>query len=109
MEIKIIKDHESKPFMEGDEYCKLYFDTDKIVFGVSTLHPSCKGEIDPGHESAYEIFYAIKGNILCYIPTENNYYKLNEGDAILIPPKKPHQLINVGNTAAIVSWSQAKF
>ena len=109
MEIKVIRNHEAKSFMEGDEYCRLYVDAEKIVFGVSVLHPGRKGEVDPGHENAFEIFYVIKGKILCHIPTEKYYGELNEGDAILIPPKKPHQLINVGDSIAIVSWSQAKF
>jgi len=105
----VIRKNETKNFVEGDEYCKLYIETDKIVFGVSTLPAGRKGAVDPGHKDAYEIFYVMKGKILCNLPDENLYEELGEGDAMLIPPPKPHALINIGENTAIVVWSQAKF
>jgi len=109
MEIKVIRSFEANPIIEEDEYCKRYVDTDKIAFGISILHPGHRGPVDPGHENAFEIWYIIKGKVLCYIPTDKDCKELNEGDAILLPPKKPHQPINVGDSIAIISWSQAKF
>ena len=108
-EVKVIRAREAKSFMEGDEYCKLYLDYDKIMFGLSILHPGHKGSVDPGHENAFELFFVVKGKVVCHIPDENIYEELNENDAILIPPKKAHQLINVGDTVAVITWSQAKF
>ena len=107
--IKVIRKSETKNFMEGDEFCKLYFETDKIVFGVSTLQPGMRGDVDPGHNDSYEIFYVGKGKVLCHFPDTNIYEELAEGDAILIPPPRPHALINVGESTAIVIWSQSKF
>jgi quercetin dioxygenase-like cupin family protein len=107
--VKIIRKSETKNFMEGDEYCKLYVETDKIVFGVSTLPPGRRGDVDRGHKDAYEIFYVVKGKVLCNLPDENIYEELEEGDVILIPPPRPHALINVGENTAIIVWSQAKF
>ena len=95
--------------MAGNEYCRLYIETDKIAFGTSTLLPGMKGDIDLGHKDAYEVFFVAKGKVLCYFPDENTYEELEEGDAILIPPPRPHALINVGESIAIVTWSQAKF
>ena len=105
---KIIRCIETKNFMEGNEYCKLYIETDKTVFGVSMLPPGMKGAVDQGHKDAYEIFYVTQGNVLCHLPDEDIYEELDEGDAILIPPPKPHALINIGDKKAIVIWSQSK-
>lgn len=107
--IKVIRKRETQNFMEGDEFCRLYVETDKIVFGVSTIQAGRKGAVDTGHKNAYEIFYVVSGKVLCSIPDENLYEELEEGDAILIPPPKPHALINVGEETATVVWSQAKF
>jgi mannose-6-phosphate isomerase-like protein (cupin superfamily) len=105
---KVIRKNETKNFMEGNEHCKLYIETDKIVFGVSILLPGMKGDVDPGHKDAFEIFYVARGKILCSLPDEDLYEELEEGDAILIPPPRPHALINIGEETAIVIWSQAK-
>ena len=54
-----------------------------------------KGDVDPGHKDAYEIFYVARGKILCNLPDEDLYEELEEGDAILIPPPRPHALKNM--------------
>jgi quercetin dioxygenase-like cupin family protein len=100
---------QTKKFMEGNEYCRLYIETDNIVFGVSTLLPGMKGDVDPGHKNTYEIFYVAKGKILCNLPDEKFYEELEEGDPILIPPPRPHALINIEEETATVIWCQAKF
>jgi quercetin dioxygenase-like cupin family protein len=107
--IKVIKENETRNFMEGDEHCKLYIDTDKIVFGTSTLLPGRKGAVDPGHKDAYEIFFVAKGTVLCNFPDASVFERLEEGDAVLIPPPRPHALVNIGESTAIVVWAQAKF
>ncbi|MEM3941378.1 MAG: cupin domain-containing protein [Candidatus Bathyarchaeia archaeon] len=104
--VKVIRNLDAKSFMEGAEYCKLYIKNEAIVFGVSILHPGQRGEIDPGHENACEVFYVADGKVVCYIPGENIYEELNEGDLIFIPPKKPHQLFNVGDKIARIIWAQ---
>ena len=95
--------------MEGDEFCSLYFETEKVFFGVSTLHPNTKGDVDQGHKDAYEVFYIGDGKVRCYLPDEGVYNELDKGDAILIPPQKAHQLINIGENTATIIWAQSKF
>ena len=107
--VKVVRKVETKNFMEGNEYCKLYIENENIVFGLSIIHPGQRGDVDLGHENAYEIFYVVEGKVLCFIPSDKNYEELEEGDMILIPPKKPHQLINVGEKTAKIIWSQSKF
>jgi quercetin dioxygenase-like cupin family protein len=107
-EVKVVRKHESKRFMEGDEICNLYFETDGVFFGVSTIPAKMKGDVDPGHSEAYEVFYVVEGKVLCYIPNKNVYKELNKGDAILIPPPLAHQLINKGENTAIIIWAQSK-
>ena len=106
---RIIRKNETENFMCGDEHCRRYIETDKIMLGVSTLPPGMKGDVDAGHKDAYEIFYVVKGKVLCNLPDENLYEELDEGDAILIPPLRPHKLINIGESTAVLVWSQAKF
>ena len=92
---------------EGDELCRNYFRTEKITFGLSILAPRKIGALDPGHEVADEVFFCVKGHIACYFPEDDNYYELEAGDALLIPPKTGHKLFNIGDEEAIVSWSCA--
>jgi quercetin dioxygenase-like cupin family protein len=105
---KIIRKRETKNFMEGNEYCKLHIENGNIVFGVSILPPGMKGGVDLGHQNAYEVFFVAKGRVLCNLPDENLYEELEEGDAILIPPPRPHALMNIGSDTATVVWSQAR-
>lgn len=104
----MIRKKDSRNFMEGNEHCRLYFDNNCMAFGVSNLPPGLRGDVDSGHKDAYEVFYVAKGTILCHLPDENVYEELDEGDAILIPPSRPHALINVGHNAAVVIWSQSR-
>lgn len=106
--VKVIRKRQTKNFMEGDEHCRLYLDTENIVFGVSYLPPGTKGDVDPGHKNAFEVFFVVKGTVLCHLPDEDIYEELDEGDAILIPPLRSHKLINIGEEVATVVWSQAK-
>lgn len=93
--------------MEGDEFCSLYFES-KAFFGVSTIQAGMKGAVDVGHKDAYEVFYVTAGRILCYLPNEGAHKELNKGDAILIPPNMPHQLINISDETAMIVWAQSK-
>lgn len=106
-EIRVVRKEEVTGFMEGGEYVREYIKTDKIAFGTSTLLPGQKGTIDPGHKKSHEIFYVVKGNVLCHISDKNIYKELREGDIILIPEGVPHALINIGEEKAVLSWSCA--
>ena len=107
MEIRTVRKDEAESFMEGEEQCRLYYKTDKLLFGTSILPPSKKGAIDPGHKNGYEIFYAAKGQVVCFFPKANRQVELDEGDIVVIPPGEPHELWNNGTTEALVVWSLA--
>lgn len=103
---RVIHRGEATSFMEGDEFCREYFDTGKIRFGTSTLRPGQRGAIDTGHPSSHEVFFVVRGHVL--IHTEGaTYLELHEGDAAVMPEGVPHALINVGDTEAVLSWSCA--
>ena len=93
--------------MEGDEHCRLYYKTNQLVFGTSTLQPGKKGDIDPGHKNGYEIFYVAKGRVICSFPKISKQVEVDEGDIVVIPPDEPHELANNGTVEALVVWSLA--
>ena len=103
-EIKIIREQDAKPFLEGDEYCKLYVITDKMQFGTSHLLPGYNGAIDKGHQTGDEIFFVVKGKILVYLRNKDTYIELNTHDSVVIPPHEPHQLFNVFDEEALLCW-----
>lgn len=105
METKIVRAPEARIFLEGAEVCREYIKTDKITFGTSQLHPGQTGAVDPGHANSHEVFFVVQGAVL--LRCGENLYELREGDAQLIPPGKPHQLTNIGDKVALVSWSLA--
>ncbi|MGD0423638.1 MAG: cupin domain-containing protein [Candidatus Bathyarchaeia archaeon] len=107
MEPRKIKKTDAKDFMEGDEDCRLYYKTNQLVFGTSTLQPGKKGTIDPGHKYGWEIYYAAKGRVICRFPKISKQVELDEGDTVAIPPGEPHELTNNGTIEAIVVWSLA--
>jgi mannose-6-phosphate isomerase-like protein (cupin superfamily) len=105
MPAKIIREVESRAFMEGPELCREYVKTSKIWLGTSTLQPGQKGSIDPGHSHSEEVFYVFQGHVLLY--DENQYYELYTGDAIFIPEGLPHTLVNIGEETAVIVWAGA--
>ncbi|MGA3407039.1 MAG: cupin domain-containing protein [Candidatus Bathyarchaeia archaeon] len=107
MEPRKIRKADAKDFMEGDECCRLYYKTNQLVFGTSTLQPGKKGAIDPGHKNGYEIFYVAKGRVICSFPKSSKQVELDEGDIVVIPPGEPHELTNNSTVEALVVWSLA--
>jgi mannose-6-phosphate isomerase-like protein (cupin superfamily) len=105
MPAKIIREVESRAFMEGPELCREYVKTSKLWLGTSTLQPGQKGSIDPGHSHSEEVFYVSQGHVLLY--DENQYYELYTGDAIFIPEGLPHTLVNIGEETAVIVWAGA--
>ncbi len=103
--VKGFKD--ARTFMEGDEVCREYFQTERITFGMSELAPGKIGELDPGHSEADEVFFCMQGHVLCYFPEEDKYYELEKGDALLIPQGVGHKLFNMWDEKAIVIWACA--
>lgn len=107
MDFKAIHEGDAKLFLEGAEVCREYVKTKKITFGSSMLLPGQKGEIDPGHPNSHEIFFVSRGHVLLRNPTDKVILELKEGDAAFIPEGAPHELINIGNENAIITWSLA--
>ena len=107
MEVKVIKEDQSRVFMDGSEVCREYTVTGKITFGSSTLLPGQTGGVDPGHPNSHEIFFVSHGEVLMHTPNNGKYYKLSEGDIIIIPEGVPHQLTNIGTQKAVITWSCA--
>ena len=106
-EIRTVRKDAAKNFMEGEEQCRLYYKTDKLLFGTSILPPGKKGTVDPGHKNGYEIFYCARGRVVCHFPRIDKSEELDEGDIVVIPPGEPHELINRGTAEALVCWSLA--
>ena len=106
-EIRTIRKLEAKSFMEGEEQCRLYYKTEKLLFGTSILPPGKKGSVDHGHTNGHEIFYCARGKVVCHFPRVDRYEELDEGDIVVIPPGEPHELFNQGTEEALVCWSLA--
>jgi mannose-6-phosphate isomerase-like protein (cupin superfamily) len=102
---QVIRQSESRNFMEGPEHCREYVKNSQLWFGTSTLKPGQRGNIDVGHPNSKEVFFVCQGHILLF--DEKKYYELYKGDAILIPENLPHTIINVGDEDAIVTWAGA--
>lgn len=105
--VTVIGKDETKIWMEDQEICREYYMTDRITFGMSELLPGAVGSLDVGHSEADEIFYCVQGEVLCYVPEEDKYHHLFEGDAMLVPPNKGHKLFNIGEKKAVLTWSCA--
>ena len=49
----------------------------------------------------------MQGEVLCYVSQDDTYYRMEEGDAMLMPQGKDHRLFNIGDKKAILTWSCA--
>lgn len=105
MESELKKQSQTKVWMEGDEIARLYFKTEQLTFGSSQLHPGQTGAVDPGHPHSHEVFFVARGNVLLRVGEV--FHDMHEGDAVLVPPGIPHQLTNIGDERALVTWSLA--
>ena len=102
-----VRGNEAKVIMEDDEFSRIYFWTDKIIFSTCTLLPGQRTPMDPGHSDAHEIVYCMEGNVVFHLPDEDTYLDLQPGDALCLPSGAPHMAINVGENIAKLSWSLA--
>lgn len=105
MESELKTQSQTKVWMEGDEIARLYFKTEQLTFGSSQLQPGQTGAVDPGHPHSHEVFFVARGNVLLRVGEV--FHDMHEGDAVLVPPGIPHQLTNIGNERALVTWSLA--
>ena len=93
------------------EKCREYIRSERITFGTSTLEPHTTGGIDWGHKDADEVWFIVRGIVRMRTPkseyNNESVYELNEGDVIVVPQNVPHEVTNIGDTTAIMSWSLA--
>ena len=83
VEAKIIRQLDSRNFMEGLEHCREYVKSPKLWFGTSSLRPGQTGNIDRGHAQSQEVFFVAQGRVLVF--DETRYYELRAGDAYSSP------------------------
>ena len=100
----LIRKREAQITMEGAEFVRIYFHTDKLLFAICTLLPGERGPVDPGHKDADEICYVIEGKLIVYFPNKKTCYELEQGDAILVPEGEPHQPLNTSEKTAFSCW-----
>ncbi|MBC7189668.1 cupin domain-containing protein [Candidatus Aerophobetes bacterium] len=94
--LKVVKKKECiKMDIFGDGVARFYVEEKDMIMGTFTVPPGKKGSVDPGHPRT-EIFYVVKGDMIVSLPEEKVCVEAEEGDTVLIPPNKPHQVINIG-------------
>lgn len=106
-QVNVISKEETKIWLEDQEICREYYHTEKITFGMSELPVGGVGAVDPGHKEAHEVFYCVQGEVICYVSQDDTYYRLKEGDAMIVPEGKDHKLFNIGDVKAVLTWSCA--
>jgi mannose-6-phosphate isomerase-like protein (cupin superfamily) len=88
------------PVMEGGEFVKVYFHTERLLCALSTMLPGQVGEFDEGHRGAEEVVFCVAGNIVVHFPGQDRFVELQEDEAVIIPDGEPHQISNVGENRA---------
>ena len=102
-EIELVKKVDAKEWNEGDELCHLYREDEIMHFGTSYIAPGKEGAVDPGHEKGKEVFYCAFGKVIVEFSKEE--IELNAGDAVIIPIKEPHKLINNFDKPTLIVWA----
>ncbi len=85
----------------------IYFESDLITSGIATIPAGGKGDLDKGHKGAEEVFTVSNGNIVVIFPDSGDKYKLETGDALLIPPGESHIVENHGDEDATFIFTGA--
>ncbi len=107
MSTKLVRYNDTKNLLEGDEFTKVYFHTDKLIFATSTLLPGQKACLDKGHRGADETCYVIEGRVAIHLPDLQEVHELHKGDCILIPEGEAHYTVNIGDTMSVTAWACA--
>lgn len=103
----LVRKLEATALIEGNEFVRKYFHTDRLVFAVSVLQPGQKSGVDPGHDGADEVCYLVEGSLAAIFPEANLVYELEPGDGVLIPQSVPHEILALGAQPAITIWCTA--
>lgn len=102
---QVIRQADSRVFLDGPELCREYLRNAAMWFGSSTLQPGQTGGVDPGHPGAWEVFFCANGHAV--VDDGSCCHELMRGDALLIPPGVPHTITNVGPDEVLIVWAGA--
>ena len=105
LEIGKFEGYETSKF--GDLVCRDYFETPKITSGIVTIPPGGKGDNDPGHKDADEVFTVCSGTIIVIFPGMDKEVELKAGDAVLVPPDEAHIVENRTKEEAVFVYTGA--
>jgi mannose-6-phosphate isomerase-like protein (cupin superfamily) len=100
LDVRKMTSSDALPVLEGGEFVRIYFHTEKLLCALSTMVPGQVGELDEGHRAAEEVCFCITGNIVVHFPKLDRYVELQEDNAVIIPEGEPHQITNVGSGMA---------
>ena len=106
-EPQLVRRLDATALIEGDEFVRKYFHTERLVFAVSVLQPGQKSALDPGHAGADEVCYVVEGGIAVVFPDSNLVRELEAGDGILIPDSVAHEIVGLGTEPAVMVWCTA--
>ena len=106
--VKVCRESDAKPLMEGGELALIYFMSERIVFSWSAIPPGQSSTRDPGHAGAHEVVYCVRGEVVLEIGDgEGDFVRLAAGDAALIYEGVPHTAFNAGSELTEMIWATA--
>ncbi|MFP4176934.1 MAG: cupin domain-containing protein [Planctomycetota bacterium] len=82
--------------------------SEEMTFAQCELLPDCKTR-EHHHEECEEIIHVVNGIVRHHMAGERDFLELSDGDTLVIPPCKKHQIENIGDEQAsiIMIWSSA--
>jgi mannose-6-phosphate isomerase-like protein (cupin superfamily) len=105
VEAHVVREGDSRMFLDGAELCREYLANETLWFGTSTLQPGQTGGFDSGHPHSIEVFYCAHGHAL--VDDSRRFHEVRRGDALVIPPGVPHRITNVGDDEVVIVWAGA--
>lgn len=78
-----------------------------LTFGMVVVEPG--GVCEPGHDhnEQEEIFFCLSGRGVVLIGDNHEKWKIEQYDAVFIPPHTYHNLVNESNLPLFVLWIQS--
>lgn len=104
---QLVRALEATPLLEGDEFVRKYFHSDKLIFAVSWIQPGQRSALDPGHVGSDEVCYVASGQIAIAFPDLDLVHELHEGDGVLIPDSVAHEVVGLGDGPSVTIWALA--
>ena len=104
---QVVRRLQATALIEGNEFIRKYFHTERLVFATSILQPGQRSGVDPGHAEADEVCYVIEGSVAAIFADANVVHELEAGDAVLIPQSVAHEIMALGSQPALTLWCTA--